>query len=94
MTWIRMFILALALAATGGVASAQDDFPPAGLPPSIKAKLERSVAEAVKAAGISARLLGLGAAPVGSTSDDFAALIRAEYDKWGPVIKAAGIRGE
>ena len=47
-----------------------------------------------QAPGVSQRLLGLGAAPVGSTSDDFAALIRAEYDKWGPVIKAAGIRGE
>jgi tripartite-type tricarboxylate transporter receptor subunit TctC len=67
---------------------------PAGLPPTVKAKLERSVAEAVKAPGVSQRLLGLGAAPVGSTSDDFAALIRAEYDKWGPVIKAAGIHGE
>jgi tripartite-type tricarboxylate transporter receptor subunit TctC len=67
---------------------------PAGLPPTVKAKLERSIAEAVKAAGVSQRLLGLGAAPVGSTADEFAALIRAEYDKWGPVIKAAGIRGE
>jgi tripartite-type tricarboxylate transporter receptor subunit TctC len=67
---------------------------PAGLPPMVKAKLERSIAEAVKAAGVSQRLLGLGAAPVGSTADEFAALIRAEYDKWGPVVKAAGIRGE
>ena len=54
----------------------------------------RSVAEAVKAPGVSQRLLGLGAAPIGSMSDDFAALIRAEHAKWGPVIKAAGIRGE
>jgi hypothetical protein len=67
---------------------------PAGLPPAVKAKLERSVAEAVKAPGVSQPLLGLGAAPVGSTSDNFAALIRPEYGKWGPVIKAAGIRGE
>ena len=67
---------------------------PAGLPPAVKAKLERSVAEAVKAPGVSQRLLGLGAAPVGSMSDDFAALIRAEHAKWGPVIKAAGIRSE
>jgi tripartite-type tricarboxylate transporter receptor subunit TctC len=67
---------------------------PAGLPPTVKSKLEHSVAEAVKAPGVSERLLGLGAAPVGSTSDDFAALIRAEHDKWGSVIKAAGIHGE
>jgi len=43
-----------------------------------KAKLERSVAEAVKAHGgqVSA-CSGLGAAPVGSTSDDFCRAIRA-----------------
>jgi tripartite-type tricarboxylate transporter receptor subunit TctC len=52
---------------------------PAGLPPMVKAKLKRSMAEAVKAAGVSQRLLGLGAAPVGSTADEFAALIRAAH---------------
>jgi len=36
----------------------------------------------------------LGATPIGSTPDEFAALIRADYEKWGPIIKAAGIRGE
>jgi tripartite-type tricarboxylate transporter receptor subunit TctC len=55
----------------------------------------RSSHERAKAApGVTQRLLGLGVAPVGSTADEFAALIRAEYDKWDPVIKAAGIRGE
>jgi tripartite-type tricarboxylate transporter receptor subunit TctC len=67
---------------------------PAGLPAAVRAKLEKGVTEAVKAPAVSQRLLGLGAAPVGSTAEEFAALIRAEYDKWGPVIKAAGIRGE
>jgi tripartite-type tricarboxylate transporter receptor subunit TctC len=67
---------------------------PAGLPAAVKAKLELDVADAVKATSVRQRLLSLGAAPVGSTAEEFAALIRAEYDKWGPVIKAAGIRGE
>jgi tripartite-type tricarboxylate transporter receptor subunit TctC len=67
---------------------------PSGLPAAVKAKLEKDVADAVQAPAVQQRLLGLGAAPIGSTSEEFAALIRAEYDKWGPVIKAAGIRGE
>ena len=67
---------------------------PAGLPAAVKAKLEKDVADAVKSLAVAQRLLGLGATPIGSTSQEFSALIRAEYDKWGPVIKAAGIRGE
>jgi tripartite-type tricarboxylate transporter receptor subunit TctC len=67
---------------------------PAGLPPAVKAKLEKDVAQAVKAPAVAQRLFSLGAAPIGSTAAQFAALIREEFDKWGPVIKAAGIRGE
>jgi tripartite-type tricarboxylate transporter receptor subunit TctC len=67
---------------------------PAGLPPAVAAKLSKDCAEAVNVPAVKERLLGLGAAPVGSTAAEFAALIRAEYDKWGPIIKAAGIRGE
>ena len=40
------------------------------------------------------RLRQLGAMPIGSTPDALAAFIRAEHDKWGPVIRAAGIKGE
>jgi tripartite-type tricarboxylate transporter receptor subunit TctC len=67
---------------------------PAGLPPDIKAKLAKDCADAVNTPTVKARLLALGATPIGSTPEQFAALIRADYEKWGPIIKAAGIRGE
>jgi tripartite-type tricarboxylate transporter receptor subunit TctC len=67
---------------------------PAGLPADIKAKLARDCSEAVNTPTVKARLLALGATPIGSTGEDFAALIRSDYEKWGPIIKAAGIRGE
>ena len=67
---------------------------PAGLPPAIKAKLAKDCAEAVNAPAVKERLLGLGAAPVGSSPEEFSKLIRTEYEKWGPIIKAAGIRAE
>ena len=67
---------------------------PAGLPADVKAKLARDCSEAVRSATVKARLLQLGATPIGSTPEEFAALIRADYEKWGPIIKAAGIHGE
>jgi tripartite-type tricarboxylate transporter receptor subunit TctC len=67
---------------------------PGGLPRDLTAKLAKDCADAVNAPAVKARLLALGATPVGSSPAEFAALIRADYEKWGPVIKAAGIRGE
>jgi tripartite-type tricarboxylate transporter receptor subunit TctC len=67
---------------------------PGGLPPTIAAKLHRDIVEALATPAVKERLSGLGATPVGSSPQEFAALIRADHDKWGPVIKAAGIKGE
>jgi tripartite-type tricarboxylate transporter receptor subunit TctC len=67
---------------------------PAGLPAGVKTTLARDCSEAVVSATVKARLLQLGATPIGSSPEQFAALIRADYEKWGPIIKAAGIHGE
>jgi tripartite-type tricarboxylate transporter receptor subunit TctC len=67
---------------------------PAGLPPDVKAKLYRDSAEAMKAPAVKERFQTLGATPIGGTPDEVAALIRADYEKWGPIIKAAGIVAE
>jgi tripartite-type tricarboxylate transporter receptor subunit TctC len=67
---------------------------PAGLAPDIKAKLYRDSAEAMKAPAVKERFQTLGATPIGGTPEEVAALIRTDYEKWGPIIKAAGIVGE
>ena len=67
---------------------------PAHLAPAVKEKLAKDCAEVAKLPAVKAHLLQLGASPIGSTPEDFAALIRAEYEKWGPVLKAAGIKPE
>jgi tripartite-type tricarboxylate transporter receptor subunit TctC len=67
---------------------------PGGLAPDIKTKLAKDCIEAVNTPTVKARLLALGATPIGSSPEEFAALIRSDYEKWGPIIKAAGIRGE
>src|SRR5215831_17112369 len=67
---------------------------PAGLPGGVKAKIYRDAADAMKSPAVRERFQTLGAVPVGSTPDEVAALIRADHDKWGPIIKAAGVVAE
>ena len=67
-------------------------FAPAGLPSAIQAKLAKDCAEAVQTPGMQGKLLQLGATPIGSTSEALAKVTRDDYDKWGPVIKAAGLK--
>ncbi len=67
---------------------------PAGLPVAIQQKLAKDCAEAVQAPAVRERLLALGATPIGSTPQAFDELIRSDHAKWGPVIQAAGIKGE
>jgi tripartite-type tricarboxylate transporter receptor subunit TctC len=67
---------------------------PAGMPPDLVAKLSRDFVAALKTDSVKERLSKLGASPIGSSPQQFDAKIRADYDKWGPIIKAAGMKAE
>ena len=67
---------------------------PAGLPADVKQKLAKDCAEVAQLPGVREKLLKLGATPVGSSPEVFEKLIHDEYVKWGPIIKAAGIKPE
>jgi tripartite-type tricarboxylate transporter receptor subunit TctC len=67
---------------------------PANLPADILARLCHDFVGAVNLPDVKERLGGMGASPIGSSPQEFAAKIRADYDKWGPIIKAAGIKSE
>lgn len=67
---------------------------PAGLSADLAAKISKDCAEALHAPAVKQRLDNLGATVAGTSPADFAKLIRADYEKWGPVIKAARIEGE
>jgi hypothetical protein len=41
----------------------------------------------VNASAVKERLIELGATPIGGSPDQFAALIRSDYEKWGPSSK-------
>jgi tripartite-type tricarboxylate transporter receptor subunit TctC len=66
---------------------------PGGMPTNLAAKISKDCAEALHAPAVKQRLDNLGAAVVGTTVAEFDKFIRAEYQKWGPIIKAAGIKG-
>ncbi|MGN1289731.1 MAG: Bug family tripartite tricarboxylate transporter substrate binding protein [Bradyrhizobium sp.] len=67
---------------------------PGNMPPDLVAKISHDFVAAVNTDAVKERLGKLGAISIGSTPDQFAAKIKADYDKWGPVIKAAGMKAE
>ncbi|MCA6125419.1 tripartite tricarboxylate transporter substrate binding protein [Bradyrhizobium sp. WSM 1704] len=67
---------------------------PGGMAPDLVAKISRDFVAALNTEPVKERLGRLGAIPIGSTPEKFAAKIKADYDKWGPIIKAAGMKAE
>jgi tripartite-type tricarboxylate transporter receptor subunit TctC len=67
---------------------------PAGMPSDLVAKISRDFVDALNGATVKERLTKLGATSIGSTPAAFDAKIRADYDKWGPIIKAAGMKAD
>jgi tripartite-type tricarboxylate transporter receptor subunit TctC len=67
---------------------------PAATPKEIVGTLANAIAKAARSPDIRQRLLDQGAEPVGSTSQEFDRVLRAEVAKWQEVIGAAGIRAD
>jgi tripartite-type tricarboxylate transporter receptor subunit TctC len=65
---------------------------PAGTPPDVVAKLNREIVAIIDQPELHDRLTREGAEPVGDTPAQFGAFIRSEIEKWGKVIRAAGIK--
>jgi len=65
---------------------------PAGVPEPIIAKIRREVIETIETPTIRDKLATQLMEPIGSTPAEFRARIEAEIVRWGPVIKAAGIK--
>jgi tripartite-type tricarboxylate transporter receptor subunit TctC len=66
-------------------------FVPAKTPPEIVDKIHAGSVAALADPGVRDRLEHLGILLVGSTPEEFASYLKAEMDKWGPVIREAGI---
>lgn len=67
---------------------------PGGMPPAVVTKIADDCIAVLKTEAMRERLKKIGATPEGTTPQALEKLIRAEYEKWGPIIKAAGIKAE
>ena len=65
---------------------------PAGTPQSIITKLNAESRRVLAMQDLKDRLTVAGIDAAGGTPEDFGKFIRAELDKWGPVVKAAGVK--
>jgi tripartite-type tricarboxylate transporter receptor subunit TctC len=67
---------------------------PGGMPHEIVEKLSHDFVAALNTDAVKERLAKLGAEPIGSTPQAFDKKIHDDYDKWGPIIQASGIRAD
>jgi len=66
----------------------------AGTPPDIVATLNREITAIIADPGFHQRMTAIGVDVVGTTPAAYATILRDDYEKWGKVIAAAGIKPE
>ena len=67
-------------------------FVPAKTPAAIINRLNQEIVRALKSADLKEKFLSAGMESVGTTPEEFAAVIKSSIARWGKVIKDAGIR--
>ncbi|MEQ1774536.1 MAG: tripartite tricarboxylate transporter substrate binding protein [Burkholderiales bacterium] len=64
---------------------------PAGTPMDIVRKIQVEVVRQVRSPEVRDRLTPLGSEPVGTTTEQFSALLKSETEKWAHVVRGAGL---
>ena len=67
---------------------------PAGTPKDVVDRLNREIVRILQQPELKARLLELGAEPVGNAPEAFAAWIQAEAERWGKIVRALGLKAD
>ncbi len=67
-------------------------FGPAKLPVQITEKLHAAIVAGLADPEMQKRLTTEGATPVGDTPAEFAAFVRQDIERWGPIVKASGAK--
>jgi tripartite-type tricarboxylate transporter receptor subunit TctC len=65
---------------------------PAGTPAAIVARLNKEIAAALAHAEVRARIVALGAEPVGASAADFEAMLKADYETTGKLVAEIGLK--
>lgn len=67
-------------------------FAPAGTPAATVDRLSKAAIAAIKDPAVNQRLVGMGLDPSGYDAATLAKVLKADFDKWGPIIKASGFK--
>jgi tripartite-type tricarboxylate transporter receptor subunit TctC len=67
---------------------------PKGLPPAVKALLEKEFAESAKAPDVKAKFEAVGFEVVATNGDQFTSFLKSETDRWKEVIQKGNITAE
>ena len=67
---------------------------PAGTPPAIVARLNAEINKVLQMPDVKEKIANGGAAAVGGSSEDFADFVRADYARWGKIVKDSGVKLE
>jgi tripartite-type tricarboxylate transporter receptor subunit TctC len=67
---------------------------PAATPKALVAQLNAEVHRVLALPDVREKFIGLGADPTPSTPEKFGAVMKADAEKWGKVIRQAGVRAE
>ena len=69
-------------------------FAPAGTPPAAVDKLAKAAVDAVRQPDVRQKLEPLGLVVTGAGPAEMGRILRSDYDKWGPVIRASGFKAD
>lgn len=69
-------------------------FAPAGTPRDIVMKLNAEVNRILRVPEVRERFVSQGLFPIGGTPEQLAARMKADFDKWGAVIRTIGLKAE
>jgi len=67
---------------------------PSKTPKPVIDKLSAAIAKALKSPDVVEKIQGLGNDAVGTTPEEFAAVLKKDRERWVPVIKASGFKAE
>ena len=69
-------------------------FGPPGLPPELTRRLNAEINRIMMLPDVKEKMEAIGVEPVNETPEQFGAVLRADADKWGRLVKELGIKSE
>lgn len=65
---------------------------PSGMPKPVVARLANAAGAAIRDPAINQRMTQMGLEPTGHGPEELARILKADFEKWGPVIRASGFK--